>query len=254
LLKDNTRHFLSFFVSLLEIVTNRDMANKPTPNKGAAKKIAAKVKNSPTPAKPAGKAKPVVKSPAPKAPEKSASKAKPAAKTPAKPAVKAVARPVVNPSPKPASSPAAVKKPDPAPTPSPAAAPASAPLARLLPGPKGSTTNGALTINVQTSQGSAGNGNTHAANILVIVTSGGTPVVELNRDHFTLMEHFEVPGQTACFSSNITSFRNAGTGAYLLQTRPNNGAPWRTGHHLGQLLVSSDDDRQGQAAIKLIIR
>ncbi len=220
------------------------MANKPTPKKGAAKKIAAKVKNSPTPAKPAGKAKPVVKSPAPKAPEKSASKAKPA--------VKAVAKPVVNPAPKPASAPAAVRKPDPAPTPSPAAA--SAPLARLLPGPKGSTTNGALTINVQTSQGSAGNGNTHAANILVIVTSGGTPVVELNRDHFTLMEHFEVPGQTACFSSNITSFRNAGTGAYLLQTKPNNGAPWRTGHHLGQLLVSSDDDRQGQAAIKLIIR
>ena len=220
------------------------MANKPTPKKGAAKKIAAKVKNSPTPAKPAGKAKPVVKSLAPKAPEKSASKAKPA--------VKAVAKPVVNPVPKPTSAPTAVRKPDPAPTPSPAAA--SAPLARLLPGPKGSTTNGALTINVQTSQGSAGNGNTHAANILVIVTSGGTPVVELNRDHFTLMEHFEVPGQTACFSSNITSFRNAGTGAYLLQTKPNNGAPWRTGHHLGQLLVSSDDDRQGQAAIKLIIR
>jgi hypothetical protein len=229
------------------------MANKPTPNKGAAKKIAAKVKNSPTPAKPAGKATPVVKKAATKAPENSASKAKPVAKTPAKPAGKTVVKPVAKPAPKPASAPAAiVKKPDPVPAPSPAATPA--PLARLLPGPKGSTTNGALTINVQTSQGSAGNGNTHAANILVIVTSGGTPVVELNRDHFTLMEHFEVPGQTACFSSNITSFRNAGTGAYLLQTRPNNGAPWRTGHHLGQLLVSTDDDRQGQAAIKLIIR
>jgi hypothetical protein len=229
------------------------MANKPTPKKGAAKKIAAKVKNSPTPAKPAGKATQVVKKAATKAPENSASKAKPVAKTPAKPAGKTVVKPVAKPAPKPASAPAAiVKKPDPVPAPSPAATPA--PLARLLPGPKGSTTNGALTINVQTSQGSAGNGNTHAANILVIVTSGGTPVVELNRDHFTLMEHFEVPGQTACFSSNITSFRNAGTGAYLLQTRPNNGAPWRTGHHLGQLLVSTDDDRQGQAAIKLIIR
>ncbi len=232
------------------------MANKPTPKKGAAKKIATKVKKSPTPAKPASKAKPVVKKPAPKAPAKPASKAKPVVKKPvAKAPVKPASKPVSKPAPKPVSAPAPVaivKKPDPAPVSAPT--PAPAPLARLLPGPKGSTTSGALTISVQSSQGTAGNGNTHAANILVVVTSGGTPVVELSRDHFTLMEHFEVPGQTACFSSNITSFRNAGTGAYLLQTKPNNGAPWRTGHHLGQLLVSSDDDRQGQAAIKIIIR
>lgn len=221
------------------------MANKPTPKKGAAKKIATKVKKSPTPAKPASKAKPTVKKPVAKAP------AKPAAKAPVKPA----AKPITKPAPKPVPAPAPVaigKKPDPATVAAPT--PAPAPLARLLPGPKGSTTSGALTISVQSSQGTAGNGNTHAANILVVITSGGTPVVELSRDHFTLMEHFEAPGQTACFSSNITSFRNAGTGAYLLQTKPNNGAPWRTGHHLGQLLVSSDDGRQGQAAIKIIIR
>lgn len=246
------------------------MANKPTLKKGAAKKTAVVVKKKSTPAKPASKAKPVAKKPDPKkpakAPAKPASKAKPVAKkpvakAPAKPATKAPAKPAPAPKPvsKPVPAPAAiVKKPEPAsapkPTPAPVPSPAPAPLARLLPGPKGSTTSGALTINVQTSQGTAGNGNTHPANILVIVTSGGTPVVELSRDHFTLMEHFEVPGQTACFSSNITSFRNAGTGAYLLQTRPNNGAPWRSGHHLGQLLVSTDDDRQGQTAIKLIIR
>ena len=107
---------------------------------------------------------------------------------------------------------------------------------------------------MQTSPGAAAGGNAHAANLLVLVTCGGWPVTDLNQDHFTLMEHFEVPGQQSSFSNNLLTFRNAGSGAYLLQTRPNSGAPWRSGHHLGQLLVSSPDDRQGQAAFKLIIR
>ena len=113
---------------------------------------------------------------------------------------------------------------------------------------------GALTLSVQTSQGNAANGNTQPANILVLVSAQGAPVVDLTKDHFTLMEHFEVPGQMAPFSNNISSFRNAGTGAYLLQTKPITGAPWRSGHHLAQLLVSDDEDRQGQVAFKLIIR
>lgn len=112
----------------------------------------------------------------------------------------------------------------------------------------------ALTISAQSSAGAAANGNTHPANILVLVSSAGWPVTELTKDHFTLMEYFEVPGQQAPFSNNITSFRNVGTGAYLLQVKPINGAPWRTGHHLAQILISSADDRQGQAAVKLIIR
>ncbi len=112
----------------------------------------------------------------------------------------------------------------------------------------------ALTVSAQSSAGAAANGNTHPANILVLVSSVGWPVTELSKDHFTLMEYFEVPGQQAPFSNNITSFRNVGTGAYLLQVKPINGAPWRTGHHLAQLLISSADDRQGQAAVKLIIR
>ncbi len=111
-----------------------------------------------------------------------------------------------------------------------------------------------LTISSQASAGAAANGNSHPANILVLVSSGGWPVTELTKDHFTLMEYFEVPGQMAPFSNNITSFRNVGTGAYLLQVKPINGAPWRSGHHLAQLLVSSADDRQGQGAVKLIIR
>lgn len=237
------------------------MATKPTPKKGAAKKPAAVVKKKPVPAKPASKAKPVAKKPVAKAPVKPA--AKPAPKPTAKPAVKAPAKPaakpvVTKPEPKAAPKPvpataAIVKKPDPVPAAAPAPAPAPLPSARLAPKTTLATA-GSLTLSIQTSQGAAGNGNTHPANILVVITSGGEPVVDLNRDHFTLMEHFEIPGQGSSFSNNITSFRNAGTGAYLLQTKPSSGAPWRSGHHLGQLLVSSDDDRQGQSAIKIIIR
>lgn len=112
----------------------------------------------------------------------------------------------------------------------------------------------ALTIAAQASAGAAANGNSHPANILVLISSNGWPVTDLTKDHFTLMEYFEVPGQQAPFSNNITSFRNVGTGAYLLQVKPINGAPWRSGHHLAQILVSSADDRQGQGAVKLIIR
>jgi hypothetical protein len=119
--------------------------------------------------------------------------------------------------------------------------------------PAAGASAGALTLSVQTSAGAAAGGNSHPANILVIVTAGGAPLTELSKDNFTLMEHFDIPGQPP-FSNNITSFRNAGTGAYLLQTKPITGAAWRSGHHLAQLLVSSADDRQGQAAIKFVIR
>jgi hypothetical protein len=118
----------------------------------------------------------------------------------------------------------------------------------------GTGSGAALTISAQSSAGAAANGNSHPANILVLVSSSGWPVTDLTKDHFTLMEYFEVPGQQAPFSNNITSFRNVGTGAYLLQVKPINGAPWRSGHHLAQILVSSADDRQGQGAVKLIIR
>ena len=222
------------------------MASKPTPKKGAAKKSAPAAKKKPVPAKPASKAKPApAKKPAKPAPKpvaksapKSAPKSKPAAKAPAKPAPKPA--PVV-----------VAKAPAPAPTPPPVSVPSPAPK----PAAKAATpASAALTVSVQTSQGIAASGNTHPANLLVIVTCVGVPVTELSKDHFTIMEHFEVPGQGAPFSNNVTSFRNAGTGAYLLQIKPITGAPWRTGHHLGQLLISDEDERQGQAAFKLIIR
>ncbi|MFM7604924.1 MAG: hypothetical protein ACKO8Z_06960 [Prosthecobacter sp.] len=124
-----------------------------------------------------------------------------------------------------------------------------------LPQLKGSAPGGtALTVSIQAAAGAATNGNTHPANILVLVSSGGWPVTDLSKDNFTLMEYFEVPGQQAPFSNNITSFRNVGTGAYLIQVKPINSAPWRSGHHLAQIIVSSDDNRQGQGAVKIIIR
>lgn len=195
----------------------------------------------------------MAKKPAPKkAPAK-----KPAAKTPApvkkKPAPVKKAVPVK----KPAAAPAPAKKIEPAPVMKPVFdAPAPKPAAPpVVTTPKaGAPAPTALTLSCQASAGAAANGNTHPANILVLVSSAGWPVTDLTKDHFTIMEYFEVPGQQAPFSNNITSFRNVGTGAYLLQVKPITGAPWRTGHHLAQILISSADDRQGQGAVKLIIR
>ncbi len=219
------------------------MAKKPAPKKAPApKKPAVAAKKKPLPVK---KAAPAKKKPAP-AKQSVAVKSK----SPAKPTAPAKPAPV-----------APVKKPEPAPVLKPVfEAPTSKPVAPLVhAAPKLVMKTGAggatsLTIAAQAAAGAAANSNTHPANILVLVSSGGWPVTDLTKDHFTLMEYFEVPGQQAPFSNNITSFRNVGTGAYLLQVKPINGAPWRSGHHLAQILVSSADDRQGQGAVKLIIR
>lgn len=208
------------------------MAKKPAPKKAPAKKPAVKkpvvAKKKPAPVK---KAAPAKKAEPPKS--KAPATAKPVAAAPAKKAEPApVMKPVFE-----------------APAPKPAAPPA--PKIVMKTGASGAPS---LTLASQASAGAAANGNTHPANILVLVSSAGWPVTDLTKDHFTIMEYFEVPGQQAPFSNNITSFRNVGTGAYLLQVKPINGAPWRTGHHLAQILVSSADDRQGQGAVKLIIR
>lgn len=259
------------------------MATQPKPKKAAVKKPAPRsqkpvpvVKSKPaakkTTAKPASKV-PAASKPPIKPKPKPAVKASPVSKTPAKrdpvikpkaPTAKVNSKTLPVPQPKVAVAEpepiAAVVEPalEPAPAlppPALAAAPAAKPhTVEIHPAPKIIPPGAPLTVSVQSSQGAAANGNSHPANLLVIVTCAGWPVTELSKDHFTLMEHFEVPGQTAPFSNNITSFRNAGTGAYLLQIRPINAAPWRVGHHLGQLLISTPDDQQGQAAFKLIIR
>lgn len=239
------------------------MATKPTAKKGAAKKPAPAVKiPAPAPkAKPAAvkkaPAKPAAK-PAPKSPAPKPAPAKPAPTKPAA-AKPAPAKPAPT---KPVPAKPAAKAPEPAQSAAPAlsapfVSPPPGPLApKVAPGPlpKTAIPSTVLTLSVQTSQGAAATGNNHAANILVIVSCAGNPVVDLSKDNFTIMEHFDIPGQNGSFSNNITSFRNAGTGAYLLQTKPINATPWRSGHHLGQLLVSSGDDQQGHAAFKIIIR
>jgi len=219
------------------------MAKKPATKKAPAKKKPASAKK-PTPAK--KKPLPVKKAVASKKkaiPEKKPMAVK--AKAPSKP--KPVA-PAKMPEPVPVLKPVFET---PAPKPAP---PPPSPAAPKLVMKTGAGGAASLTVAAQASAGAAANGSTHPANILVLVSSGGWPVTDLTKDHFTLMEYFEVPGQQAPFSNNVTSFRNVGTGAYLLQVKPINGAPWRTGHHLAQILVSSADDRQGQAAVKLIIR
>lgn len=204
------------------------MAKKPAPKKAPAKKPEASKKPAVTKKKPL--------------PVKKAAEVKPKAATkpaPAPPVKKTEPAPILKP---------VFEAPAPRP-----AVQAPAPTAKVVM-KTGTSGTSALTIAAQASAGAAANGNSHPANILVLVSSSGWPVTDLTKDHFTLMEYFEVPGQQAPFSNNITSFRNVGTGAYLLQVKPINGAPWRTGHHLAQILVSSSDDRQGQGAVKLIIR
>lgn len=211
------------------------MAKKLAPKKAPAKKTTAAKKKLVPAKKPSAKKQP---------PKKAASGKKAAVKS--KAPIKAAPTPAKKPEPAPVLKPVFDTPP-----PRPVVVPPPAPKIVMKSGSSGATS---LTVSAQSSAGAAANGNTHPANILVLVSSAGWPVTDLTKDHFTLMEYFEVPGQQAPFSNNITSFRNAGTGAYLLQVKPINGATWRSGHHLAQILVSSADDRQGQGAVKLIIR
>lgn len=192
------------------------MAKKQASKKPAGKKPASKDKpaaKKPAAKKPAGKSKP--------APKASAVAVKPAA-APAKPA------PVVK-------APEA-KKPAPAPV-------AIKTSGNIIP----------LTVSAQGSGGNAAVGNTHPANILAVVSQSGVPVADLQQSNFTVMEHFNVPGQQYPFSNNIVGFKNVGSGAYMIQVKPINNAPWSSGHHLAQLIVSTRT-QQGMTAVKIIVR
>lgn len=231
------------------------MPSKPPPSKAANKKAAAA---KPAPPKKTPQAKKTVETktaPAVKKPQPAKKNPAPAGIATVPSGMKKAETPVKSTAPTPKPAPPVV------PTPAVQKAPpleANPGFMELhIPKPPLSTVSSlppALTLSVQTSAANAATGNSHPVNILVVITSAGWPVTDLSQDHFTLMQHFEVPGKMTSFSNNIVSFRNAGSGAYLLQTRPNGGAPWVGGHLLGQLLVSSPDDRQGQAAFKLIIR
>lgn len=191
------------------------------------------------------------KAPAKKsAPKQAPSKSKPVAKSAkvTKPAVPVKAKPT----PKSAAAKAPAK---------PKATPATVQSAPIASAPKKQTPavsekgSGiiALTVNAQGSGGNAASGNTHPANILVVVSQCGAPVADLQQSNFTVMEHFTVPGQQYSFSNNIVTFRNVGSGAYLIQVKPINNAPWSSGHHLAQIIVSSRI-HQGITAVKIIVR
>lgn len=223
---------------------SKTAAKSPPKGKGASSKEAVKRKNAAKP-KPALKSQTATKA-APK------SSAKPVEKKPA-------AKPTPSPKPvlvKPAA-PAPASKPVPAvtptlppvPVPKPAVSPAPAPAFKQAAG-----RTSVLTVAAQAVPGQASAGNTQPANILVLVTCAGEAVADLNLDHFSIMEHFDVPGQLYPFSNNIVGFKNAGTGAYQLQVKPISNSPWKGGQHLAQILVATEDERQGQAAVKLIIR
>lgn len=218
---------------------SKTAAKSPPKGKGAASKPAAKGKTPANP-KPAPKTKPADKV-APKAAAKPVEK-QPSARSAPKPAPVRPATPA--PVPKPAS---VAPAPPPAPTPKAVASPPPAPRQA------GGKTS-ALTVAAQAVPGQASAGNTQPANILVLVTCAGEAVADLNLDHFSIMEHFDVPGQLYPFSNNIVGFKNAGTGAYQLQVKPISNSPWKGGQHLAQILVATEDERQGQAAVKLIIR
>lgn len=197
------------------------MAKKAPAKKSAPKQASNKSKSV---VKPTKVAKPAVK----KAPVK------------AKPAPKAVA--TKSPA-KPKASPPAVKSAPVAETPKKPTPAAAEKASGII----------ALTVNAQGSGGNAASGNTHPANILVVVSQCGAPVADLQQSNFTVMEHFTVPGQQYSFSNNIVSFRNVGSGAYLIQVKPINNAPWSSGHHLAQIIVSSRI-HQGITAVKIIVR
>lgn len=159
------------------------------------------------------------------------------------------------------SQPAAKKPPaksKPAPAVSKPAAPVTkAPETKKAPSPpvaiKTSGSIVPLTVSAQGSGGNAAAGNTHPANILAVVSQSGVPVADLHQSNFTVMEHFNVPGQQYPFSNNIVGFKNVGSGAYTIQVKPINNAPWSSGHHLAQIIVSSRT-QQGMTAVKIIVR
>lgn len=194
------------------------------------------------------------KAPAKKsAPKQGTTKAKPAPKT------SKVTKPVAKKAPlkaKPAPKPAPAKADSKPKAPAPATKPVpKAPEVKKTPAPAVEKPTGmiSLTVNAQGSGGNAASGNTHPANILVVVSHAGAPVADLQQSNFTVMEHFTVPGQQYPFSNNIVSFRNVGSGAYLIQVKPINNAPWSSGHHLAQIIVSSRN-QQGITAVKIIVR
>lgn len=113
----------------------------------------------------------------------------------------------------------------------------------------------ALHVQVVAAPGLAAPGNAEAANFLVVVTNPhtGLGVGNLTQQQIAIINHFMVPGQTAGFTNNITSFHDVSGGAYRIQVKPVNDARWVCGSYLAQVVVSAPN-QAGQAATTLMIR
>jgi hypothetical protein len=118
--------------------------------------------------------------------------------------------------------------------------------------------NTALFVQVEAAQGDAAPGNRAPANFLVVVTEcqSGAPITNLGQSDFTVINHFQVPGQPCGFSNNIVTFNNVGTGAYHIQVGLSTNIPdctWVQGDHLAQVMVTSGSQK-GQGTATLTIK
>lgn len=116
----------------------------------------------------------------------------------------------------------------------------------------------ALLVQVEAGQGFAQPYNKEPANLLVVVTDPrtGAAITSLTEEHFTVINHFSIPGQACGFSNNIVFFNDVMTGAYHIQvglTADVAGCTWVRGDHLLQVIVSAGA-RTGQGTATLRIR
>ena len=89
----------------------------------------------------------------------------------------------------------------------------------------------------------------------MVVTNAATGlgVGNLTQHQIAIINHFMVPGQTAGFTNNITSFYDVSGGAYRIQVKPVNNARWVCGSYLTQVVVSAPN-QAGQATTALVLR
>ncbi len=116
----------------------------------------------------------------------------------------------------------------------------------------------ALLVQVEAGQGFARPYNTEPANLLVVVTDPrtGVAVTGLREEHFTVINHFSIPGQACGFSNTIVFFNDVMTGAYHIQVGLTDDVPgctWVWGDYLLQVIVAAGQ-RSGQGTATLRIR
>ncbi len=118
-----------------------------------------------------------------------------------------------------------------------------------------------LDVQAVAAQGLAAPGNNGNAHLLVLVSDSntGAGVPSLAQAAFSVVDHFDLPGQSCGFSTGITSFHDVANGAYQITLAthsaqpPAGGCKWVAGDYLGRVIVRAPR-AQGQAAFRLSIR